>query len=79
MTTARRYGTRGLPCPECGGDTQVYDSRPVSTNDGIKRYRECQSCGLRFQTLETYNGKERKPQAGFTYRLQVPQSVAQSE
>ena len=36
----------------CGGDTKVYDSRPLDTNQGIRRRRECMSCLRRFTTLE---------------------------
>jgi transcriptional repressor NrdR len=38
-------------CPYCGHqDSRVIDSRDV--NDGIRRRRQCLSCGLRFTTYE---------------------------
>lgn len=40
-------------CPECGGDTIVYDSRPTVTGD-VVRNRKCLSCGYRFQTRERF-------------------------
>jgi transcriptional repressor NrdR len=40
-----------MNCPFCDAqDTRVADSRPDV--DGIRRRRECQSCGRRFTTLE---------------------------
>ena len=40
-----------MRCPYCGDDdSRVTDSR--DTEDGIRRRRECQRCGLRFSTSE---------------------------
>lgn len=40
-----------MKCPQCGfKDTKVYDSRDV--NEGVRRRRECLSCGFRFTTYE---------------------------
>lgn len=39
-----------MRCPECAQETRVIDSR--DTADGVRRRRECQSCGDRFTTLE---------------------------
>src|SRR3972149_240357 len=40
-----------MRCPYCGfADTKVTDSRDA--DDGIRRRRECLSCGQRFTTLE---------------------------
>ena len=40
-----------MRCPHCShGDSKVTDSRVVEA--GIRRRRECQSCGLRFTTYE---------------------------
>ena len=40
-----------MRCPYCGfTDTKVTDSRDA--DDGIRRRRECLSCGQRFTTLE---------------------------
>ena len=39
-----------LPCPDCGSATKVIDSRPNGL--GIKRRRQCTSCGIRFSTQE---------------------------
>ena len=40
-----------MNCPYCGHiDSKVVDSRDV--NDGIRRRRQCLSCGARFTTYE---------------------------
>ena len=40
-----------MRCPYCGDDdSRVTDSR--DTEEGIRRRRECQRCGLRFSTFE---------------------------
>lgn len=42
-----------MRCPKCGAeDTRVIDSRSQETTNAIKRRRECQSCGHRFNTFE---------------------------
>ena len=42
-----------MECPYCGAiDTKVIDSRPYSTDNSIKRRRECVLCGKRFNTYE---------------------------
>lgn len=42
-----------MRCPFCGSeDTQVKDSRPVEDGSGIRRRRQCASCGARFTTFE---------------------------
>ncbi len=42
-----------MRCPFCGAeDTQVKDSRPVEDGTGIRRRRQCNACGARFNTLE---------------------------
>lgn len=45
-------GSRGIVCPQCGGETGVIDSRP-STGNSIKRRRCCYGCGSRWTTYET--------------------------
>ena len=40
----------GAPCPECGGQARVVDSRASSY--GVRRRRECVACGARFTTYE---------------------------
>jgi transcriptional repressor NrdR len=41
-------------CPFCRhDDSRVVDSRPVEEGTGIRRRRECASCGRRFTTSET--------------------------
>ena len=42
------------PCLNCAGDTRVVDSRNAKSNapGPIKRRRECQKCGHRFNTFE---------------------------
>lgn len=37
-------------CPECGGETLVYDSR--RSLDSIRRRRKCMICEGRFTTVE---------------------------
>lgn len=40
-----------MKCPHCGeANSRVVDTR--STGDGIRRRRECESCGKRFTTYE---------------------------
>lgn len=43
-------------CPECHGDTHVYDTR------GSQRWREClePECGVRFITSERFERRVRK-------------------
>ncbi len=42
-----------MRCPFCQGrDTRVVDSRELSNGTGIRRRRECASCGRRFTTYE---------------------------
>ena len=42
-----------MKCPVCGAtDSRVLDSRPTSDESSIKRRRECNACGRRFNTYE---------------------------
>lgn len=42
-----------MRCPFCQGrDTRVVDSRELSNGSGIRRRRECATCGRRFTTYE---------------------------
>lgn len=42
-----------MHCPKCGSaDTKVLDSRPLDTENAIRRKRECNACGQRFKTIE---------------------------
>ncbi len=42
-----------MKCPVCGSpDSKVIDSRPVPTDNSIRRRRECPICGKRFTTFE---------------------------
>jgi transcriptional repressor NrdR len=42
-----------MKCPFCNkDDTQVLESRIVEGGNGIRRRRECKSCGKRFTTIE---------------------------
>ncbi len=43
-------GSKSFPCPHCGGNTAVGDSRP--SHNGIRRRRYCK-CGHRFTSYET--------------------------
>lgn len=47
-TEQKRYVVKY--CPICGTETRSRDSRP--TKEGIRRRRECPSCGNRFTTYE---------------------------
>ncbi|MBO3129234.1 transcriptional regulator NrdR [Dermatophilus congolensis] len=43
-----------MHCPFCRhDDSRVIDSRAIDDGSGIRRRRECPSCGRRFTTLET--------------------------
>ncbi|MBQ2712890.1 MAG: transcriptional repressor NrdR [Clostridia bacterium] len=43
-----------MKCMFCGGtESKVLDSRPTDDGMGIRRRRECASCGNRFTTYET--------------------------
>lgn len=42
-----------MRCPYCGNfDDKVLDSRTMVNNEGIRRRRECLSCGYRFTSYE---------------------------
>lgn len=42
-----------MRCPKCGcEDDKVIDSRAVKDGSGVRRRRECTSCGHRFTTYE---------------------------
>ncbi len=45
-----------LPCPKCGGDARVSDSRPHEL--GVHRRRKCMKCGERFSTMEMIRYKQ---------------------
>lgn len=38
-------------CPKCGADSYIVDSRV--TSEGVKRRRACQTCGYRWNTIES--------------------------
>ncbi len=50
----RRSDLIAMPCPECGGQTVVKDSRPRADHTQRRR-RECMKCGTRSTTTEIYN------------------------
>ena len=42
-----------MKCPGCGAtDSRVLDSRPIDDGASVKRRRECNVCGKRFNTYE---------------------------
>ncbi|NLX09854.1 MAG: transcriptional repressor NrdR [Chloroflexi bacterium] len=41
-----------MRCPYCDADNQSYVVDTTRTEDGIRRRRECKTCGRRFSTLE---------------------------
>ena len=45
-----------MNCPECGGVSEVLDSRP--RNGSVWRRRGCRQCGARWTTMETANPTE---------------------
>ena len=48
-----------MKCPKCGKeDSVVLDSRGVE--DAIRRRRECEWCGCRFTTYESYKWATKK-------------------
>ena len=51
-------GTTGYLCPVCQSATAVVDSRQINT--GVRRRRECQSCGHRITTYEIELGNHLK-------------------
>ncbi len=43
-----------MKCPFCGtADSRVIDTRPQDDGEKIRRRRLCETCGMRFTTLET--------------------------
>jgi len=40
------------PCPKCGANTLVVDSRWSFPKQAVRRRRSCPDCGLRFTTYE---------------------------
>lgn len=40
------------PCPKCGANTLVIDSRWAEPKQSVRRRRSCPDCGLRFTTYE---------------------------
>lgn len=47
-TDAPKFG-----CPACGcQDSRVVDSRPLTEHEGIRRRRQCCTCGHRYTTQE---------------------------
>lgn len=45
---------KGIRCPKCKGSAKVIDSRGVE--GGIRRRRECESCGHRWTNYEWQDG-----------------------
>ena len=39
-----------MTCPQCGGETTVFDSRKMC--ESVWRRRKCRECGYRFSTTE---------------------------
>lgn len=55
-------------CPECHGDTGVYDSRPYENGAKIWRRRKCSTCGYRFTTIEILM-RDHEPNKSETQKL----------
>ena len=41
-----------MTCPVCGERTRIVNSRSYSDGEGVRRRRECLTCGHRFTTIE---------------------------
>lgn len=41
-----------MKCPNCGGSTEVRETRPLYEQTVSRRTRDCQRCELRFSTYE---------------------------
>lgn len=54
----RRRGGASVPCPECGGDSRVVETRRVDDMT-VRRTRACQTCDHRFETRETIRIRRR--------------------
>jgi len=50
IATAVDLHRKGLPCPECGGNTSVSQTRRAIGQ--VRRGRECLDCGHTFKTKE---------------------------
>ncbi len=67
-------GSKSFPCPHCGGNTAVGDSRP--SHNGIRRRRYCK-CGHRLTTYEVE--AEHFPQNYTEYLTNIAIKVAMME
>jgi transcriptional regulator NrdR family protein len=45
---------KGMPCPQCGGNTRTLDSRTSAVH--VRRRRQCKDCSHRFSTRELEDG-----------------------
>ncbi len=52
-------GSLSMRCPQCGGPSNVVDSRP--SGGSLRRRRVCRSCDLRFTTFEQIEGDRLEP------------------
>src|SRR5215813_7738553 len=41
-----------MDCPRCDSSTRTLETRRAPAGDGVRRRRECSSCGHRFTTYE---------------------------
>ncbi len=67
-------GSKSFPCPHCGGNTAVGDSRP--SHNGIRRRRYCK-CGHRFTSYET--AYEEFPRDAMQYVTDIAMRAAEIE
>ena len=65
----KKRGSNALPCPECGGNSVVLDSRGHEL--GLRRRRGCIGCGVRFTTFETYAEVEPALAASYKKKLRA--------
>lgn len=72
-------GLSRLGCPECDSATRTVETRPDGER-GLRRWRTCTHCGLRFSTHETADGAgEAVPAREATARMIVRRYLALSE
>lgn len=64
-----RQSQTGIVC-SCGDTTDVSKSKPVQ--GGIRRYRICRTCGVRYRTLETVQAIKPVAGSGESMAVAVP-------
>ena len=57
-----------MTCPKCGGKTTTTATKTEGARGIVFRYRKCQHCGLRVQTLEQVILRIRQGKTAMQYR-----------